>query len=441
MSRNTYIILASFLAVYILLTLYYPGGIMAYALPTICWTTLALITLYIMGGTEKLRSWTNKRITVMALLAATFQVFILIDAGLINKFGNSPLSFSPGGIAINLIVVSSTLLGMELSRGYLTKNLSRKNPTLTVAAITILYTFANVSIFALINFQDPLSYTKFMGQSFLPILTENLLATYLALISGPIASLAYRAPLQAFQWFSPILPDLPWGYTALIGVMAPTIGFIAINMATTQKDLTKAGIPTPRIRTPKLRKSQKSTKGWLAISIFLVLAVWTSSGLFGFYPSIIASGSMTPAMKVGDIAIVISTDPSKIQTGDVIQYWQGQEMNMHRVVEIRQTESGEQFITKGDANNVPDSDPVSADQIRGKLILTIPKVGWVSIAIKEFIANTYTFVTTLPQTIPKAGALIATNGVYITSALALTAYSYLLLTYKNQRKGGKIQNE
>jgi signal peptidase len=410
---------------------------MAYALPSICWTTLALITLNIMGGAEKLRSWTNKRITAMALLAATFQIFILIDAGLINKFGKSPLSFTLGGIAINLIVVSSTLLGMELSRGYLTRNLSRKNPTLVVAAITILYTFANVSIFALINIQDPLSYTKFMGENFLPILTENLLATYLALISGPIASLAYRAPLQAFQWFSPILPDLPWGYTALIGVMAPTIGFIAINMATTRKDLTKAGIPTPRIRTPKLRKSQKSTKGWLAISIVLVLAVWTSSGLFGFYPSIIASGSMTPTIDVGDIAITVSTDPSKIQIGDIIQYWQNEEMNMHRIVEIRQTESGEQFITKGDANNVPDSTPVLADQIRGKLIFSIPKLGWASIAFKEFFANAYTFIITLPQTITSTGASIIKNGVYITSALALTAYSYLLITYKNQRKGGK----
>jgi signal peptidase len=437
MNRNAYIILALFLAVYILLTLYNPAGMMAYALPSICWATLALTTIYMAGGPAKIRSWTNNRITFMALLVGVLQIFILIDAGLINKFGNSPLSFAPAGIAVNFMLVSSTLLGMELSRGFLTKNLSRKNPTLVVAAITILYTFANVSIFALINFQDPLSYTKFIGEYFLSILTENLLATYLALISGPLASLAYRAPLQAFQWFSPILPDLPWGYAALIGVMAPTIGFIAINMATTQKDLTKAGIPTPRIRTPKLRKSQKSTKGWLIISVFLVLTVWTSTGLFGFYPTIVASGSMRPAMEVGDISIVISTNPSNIQVGDIIQYWQGEEMNLHRVVEIRQTESGLQFITKGDANNAADTTPVTADQIRGKLILTIPKVGWVSIAIKEFIANTYTFVTTLPQTIPKAGALIATNGVYITSALALTAYSYLLITYKNQRKGGK----
>jgi hypothetical protein len=47
----------------------------------------------------------------------------------------------------------------------------------------------------------------------------------------------------------------------------------------------------------------------------------------------------------------------------------------------------------------------------------------------------------VPQTLSNAGSIIVTNGVFITSALAFTAYSYLLLTYKNQRKGGKNKNE
>jgi len=364
---------------------------MAYALPSICWATLALTSLYLAGGLEKIRSWTNRRITLMALLVAVFQIFILIDAGLINKFGKSPLSFTPMAIAINFILVSSTLLGMELSRGYLTRNLSRKRPTLTLAAITLLYTFTTVSIVALINFRDPLNYTKFMGENFLPTLTENLLATYLALMSGPLASLAYRAPLQAFQWFSPILPDLPWGYKSLIGVMTPTIGFIAINMATTQTDLRKAGILTRTRPTPRLRKSQKSMKGWLVISVFLVLTVWTSTGLLGFYPTIVASGSMRPTMDVGDIAIVISTDPSKIQVGDLIQYWREGEMTLHRVVDIRREGGARLFQTKGDDNPIPDTELVLPAQIRGKLILTIPKLGWISIYFKTAVANIWSF--------------------------------------------------
>lgn len=418
-------ILALFLTVYIVLTLFHPGGLMAYALPSICWTILAVTTLYITGGPQKIRSWTNKRITLMALLAAAFQVFILIDAGLMTKFGKSPLSLTPTGITINFILVSSTLLGMELSRAYLTKNLKTKNPTLTLAAVTLLYTFANVSIFALINFQDPLTYSKFIGSSFLPILTENLLATYLALISGPLASLAYRAPLQAFTWFSPILPDLPWGYQSLIGVMTPTIGFIAITMATTQRDLKKAGMPTQRRPTPRLRKSQTSMKGWLAISVFMVMTVWASTGLLGFYPTIIASGSMRPTMDVGDISIVISTDPSKIQVGDIIQYWKEGEMTLHRVADINQAEGSRLFITKGDANTAPDTDPVFPAQIKGKLILTIPKLGWISIHLKTAIASIWTFFST---------NITLAYGILTTLTLGITTHAYKKRTTRKWKR-------
>lgn len=442
MSRNSYIILMLFLVINIILTLYRPGGLLSYIIPTICWATIATATLTLTNGTEKIRRWTNKRTAQMAILVAVFQIFLLIDAGLITKFGKSPLLFTPIGIATNLTLVSATLLGTELSRGYLIKNLNRKNPTLTLTAITLLYTFANTSILALINFQNPLIYAQYMGETFLPTLAENLLATYLALIGGPIASLAYRAPMQAFWWFSPILPDIPWSYKSLIGVMAPTIGFIATSMATTQRDLTKAGIPTKRETTIKTKKSQKSVKGWLAISVFLVLTVWTTTGLFGFYPTIIASGSMTPTMEVGDVAIAISTDPNNIHVGDIIQYWKQGEMILHRVIEIRKTETGKTFITKGDANAEPDSDPVYPSQIRGKLILTIPKLGWISIYLKEFARQTYTFFTvTLPNAIKEGAILFIRNGVYITTALALTAYTYLLLTYRETKQKGVKQNE
>jgi len=392
---------------------------MAYALPSICWTIVALVALYMAGGLEKIRSWTNKRITLMGLLVAASQILILTYAGLISKFGKSPFSFTTVGIIINFILVSSTLLGMELSRAYLTKNLSRKNPTLTLAIVTFLYTFANVSIRTLINFQDRFTYTEFMGENFLPILTENLLATYLALLSGPVASLAYLAPLRAFQWFSPILPDLPWGYKVLIGVLSPTIGFITIDMATTQKDQKKAGIPTQR-PVPRLRKSKTSMKGWMAISVFMVLTVWASTGLLGFFPTIIASGSMRPTMDVGDIAIVISTDPSEIQVGDVIQYWHETEMILHRVHNIHEKGGQRLFVTKGDANTAPDLDPVFSTQIQGKLVFNIPKLGWISIYAKTAIASIWSFFST------NITLAYVTLGI-----VALVGSTYSICAYKN----------
>ena len=421
MSRNKYIILALVLAVYALLSLFHPGGLMAYAFPSTCWALLALATMKICG-LNKIQSWFNKRIFLMAALIAVFQIFALIDAGLLTGFGKSPLSFTPRGLTINVILVLSTLVGTELSRAYLMKNFGKKKPFLTLGLVTLLYTFINVSIFGFLSFNDPLSFSQFLGTGFLPAVTENLLACYLAFLGGPIASLAYRGPLQAFQWFSPILPDLPWGYEALLGVMIPTIGFITINQVTPPTLLKKLGIPTQTKRSRRFTKTKKpSIRGWTILSILCVLIVWTSTGLLGFYPTVVASGSMRPTMEVGDLAIVVSTDPSKIQVGDIIQYWQEGEMTLHRVVEITGEGGTRLFVTKGDDNPIPDTDPVFPAQIRGKLTFTIPKLGWIPIYTKTAIANIWSFLT--------ANTILA---YAIVSTITLTASIYTIHAYKNR---------
>ena len=45
------------------------------------------------------------------------------------------------------------------------------------------------------------------------------------------------------------------------------------------------------------------------------------------------------------------------------------------------------FITKGDANSEPDVDPVMPDQVTGKVVFTIPKLGWIPIFFKTIFNN------------------------------------------------------
>ena len=363
----------------------------------------------------------------MAALIGIFQIVALIDAGLITGFGRSPQTFTPRGLMITSIYALSPLLGMELSRAYLLKTIGKKKPFLTLGLVTLLYSFITISIIGFITIltsNEPLLISEFIGSRFLPTVTENLLASYLALLAGPIASLAYRAPLIAFEWFFPILPDLTWGFESLIGVMAPTIGFAVINQITPLTTLRKAGIKT-KLKPKRFRRLDKRTKSspkiWTVISLLCVLIVWTSTGLLGFYPTVVASGSMRPAMDVGDLAIVVSADPSKIQVGDIIQYWQEGEMTLHRVVEITGEGGTRLFVTKGDDNPIPDTDPVFPAQIRGKLIFTIPKLGWIPIYTKTAIANIWSFLT--------ANTILA---YAIVSTITLTASIYTIHAYKNR---------
>jgi signal peptidase len=96
---------------------------------------------------------------------------------------------------------------------------------------------------------------------------------------------------------------------------------------------------------------------------------------------------MRPELEVGDIVIIQEIPVEEIQKGDIIQYFDP-DMPIpvvHRVHEITMEENNKFYITKGDANSDPDSDPIVSDQIMGKSVFTLPKIGWIPIAIKEFL--------------------------------------------------------
>jgi signal peptidase len=365
---------------------------MAYVLPSACWGFLALVALKACGF-GRIKSWFNAHMSIAAASVAICYVIILINIGIFAGFGRSPYSFAPIGLIINAIFVFSTLLGMEFSRACVVKGFGRKRPFLTLGLVTLLYSLLSISMVKFMGLNDPLALTKFLGIGLLPAVAENLLASYLSLVGGPIASLAYRAPLAAFWWFSPILPRLPWGIEALLGVMMPTVGFLAVTQFTPRIILQRLGIAELRGFG---RAKGSSAGGWVAASVACVLMVWASTGLLGVWPTTILSGSMRPSLDVGDMVIVRDVSAGSIRAGDIVQYWSGEEMVIHRVVEVYEGSNGKLFVTKGDANSSPDPTPVQAAQVRGKVILAIPKLGWAAIAVKTLAGRAWQLMSANP---------------------------------------------
>ncbi|MEM3700075.1 MAG: signal peptidase I, partial [Candidatus Bathyarchaeia archaeon] len=325
-----------------------------------------------------------------------------------------------------------------ISRAYLAQTISKHKPTMAILLISLFHTLLTPTIPNYLDLISPLAIAEFLIHTFIPTLAVNLLATYFAYLGALPANLAYMAIPTFFTWFSPILPNIQWQTQSILTVTATTVGFIILD--TTVKPLPATAKERRQIQRIHITKKAKNqTVYWTAIALIGVVAVWSTTGLLGFTPTIIASGSMQPTLNPGDIAIVIATPAKTIKIGDIIQYQtaQTQAPTIHRVIDIYTSGGTLWFVTQGDANNAPD-DPISERQVMGKVILTIPKLGWVSIYLKEFFAGAYTFITTtLPNAITEGTALALKNGVYITTALALTAYSYLLLTYKQQKKEEK----
>ena len=92
----------------------------------------------------------------------------------------------------------------------------------------------------------------------------------------------------------------------------------------------------------------------------------------------IISGSMDPALKIGDIVIVKETLEKKLKKGQIISFRQGQSVVTHRIIDVREKDNKKIYITKGDNNNVEDNMEIDASLIEGRVIYRIPFLGRIS---------------------------------------------------------------
>lgn len=115
-----------------------------------------------------------------------------------------------------------------------------------------------------------------------------------------------------------------------------------------------------------------------ALLILLIVSCipLTVPRMFGYQIYTVISGSMEPAIPTGSLVFIKDMEPQNVQEADVIAYYGGRDSNAiitHRVMENRVV-MGE-FITKGDANQTEDMNPVDYDNFLGRVEKSIPKAG------------------------------------------------------------------
>ncbi len=109
--------------------------------------------------------------------------------------------------------------------------------------------------------------------------------------------------------------------------------------------------------------------------------------LYGAY--VMVSGSMEPLIKVQDAVIIKRADEDSIKVNDVITYRSTDPsfygiLITHRVINIENVNNEKVFITKGDHNETIDRTPVKYNQIQGKVVMRVPKIGYLKFFLIEY---------------------------------------------------------
>lgn len=209
---------------------------------------------------------------------------------------------------------------------------------------------------------------NFVMYGFLALI-NSLLLTALCYKSGALASFLFSFITEVLIIIIPFKPVINEKMELFIKILLCMIFLITLDCAFSKESVGKK-------RNYVSRKLHNAfTMAGVAALCFVIAFI---CGFLSVYPVSVATGSMDPEIKIGDVVIVSKNDKD-ISVGDIIQFKRNGKTVIHRIISEQKQTENTVYITKGDANNTADDGYVTEDDIVGKVIYSVPKIGYLTL--------------------------------------------------------------
>ena len=337
----------------------------------ITYIILLAFTYINFGQTLKIYS-SKKTLIMVALLGLIIYICFNFIVGIIASFGQNSMNLTLLGIIRNFWAYIVLLILREMIRSSIMTHVGEKKRNIFIFLVTIIFTFISLdNLQGIIKF-DLYQQLDWFFVTFLPILTMNLWFTYSAYNGGLYSNLIFAIGYNFLIYFSPILPNVP---LIIDAIALYCIIFLMFIIYDSVEWISK--------RQDGINVVYKENRNWLWTIIpfgVLIIMLMFGLGMFSIRPVAVASNSMKPEFKKGDVIYIKKISPDLVEVGQIVQYIKGNMNIVHRIVEVKEdTVKGRYFIFKGDANDVVDMYPVYDNEIVGVVLAKTPLIGYPSL--------------------------------------------------------------
>lgn len=333
-----------------------------------------LIFLFFFTKKELIRNY-HKSLTKTVVIITISYFILYYFLGVVIGFTYNVYDTSILGIIFNTFFLIVPLLFREEIRKRFVFFHKSKIACVFITVIFVVYELIGSTFF---NFQNNQELFSRFSTIFLPIAIENILLTYLAFVGIRSTIYAYFIPKLISRYCIPIVVDFDWFYQLLLqlGLTVVIYSFLSNEYLWQVK----------RIYS---KKTDKKNSFLFAIICFIILIFGLFvAGCFKYQPVAVLTYSMEPTFTRGDAVVIKklnSKEKEKLKKGDIIEYRYDQTVVIHRIVDSYLLDDERVFILKGDNNECEDPKVVYYDQIIGKVSFSIPKIGYPSVWLSDFL--------------------------------------------------------
>ncbi len=339
----------------------------------------SLLVLYQVLGRRKNKSLIIDNAVQLSIIVTMLFFLITYLSGLFLGFLRNSYSISILGVLKNITCFSVMIISEEIIREMVAKRCNVKK--LPLVLLTIAYIlFDLVLVFNVNNVNTNLKMFIFASNTVLPIIARNMLCSYLAYNVGSTPGIVYRLAITLYPYILPIVPDLGYYISSVLGILVPYIIYILISKLIKDNE---------RIKISPIKKNLWYIN--IPLIIILLFIVSLVSGIFKYQIMAIGSGSMEPVIHVGDAVVFEKykdSDKMNAESGEILVFMHNGKYITHRVVDKYVDDKSELvYQTKGDNNKDNDNFVVHKDDVVGVVKLKVNYIGLPSIWVQNLFKN------------------------------------------------------
>lgn len=334
--------------------------------------TISAISCCLLLKKRNVEGINTKKVTIFLIFFAILYLVAFYTMGLYFGYNDAAVKFSFNTFLKYIIPTAIIIIASEVIRNVLlAQNLKFSNSVtclITILIDLIIY----VDIYNLNTYQEKIDVIAFV---LIASAACNMLYNYISKKYGYKGNIIYRLITVLYVYLIPIIPNVLVFFRALLRIVYPYIIYHVLD-ATFIQDNTVVSME---------KKRNDFIVKIVLLSIIAMLAMLVSCQ-FRYGALVIASGSMTGTLNIGDVIIFERKDPKEtIETGEIVVFNNSNLRIVHRVDSVKKINGFTQYITKGDKNPEVDDGYITDDDILGIYKFKINYLGYPSLWIRDIL--------------------------------------------------------
>lgn len=335
---------------------------------------IATIIVCVMIKKRNILSLNKKSVIIIFTILAIIYLVTFYLMGLYFGYYKSVVQFSTWSLTNYILPIATIIITSEMIRKVLVAQNTKPTKVITFIIMVLIDLIVYANVYTMDDYD---TFIEIIGFTLFASIACNLLYNYVSSRYGAVPVIIYRLITVLYVYFIPYIPNVYIFFRSILRTVYPYLIYQLLEYTYATKKLSVAYTSKKKAMIGKL----------LVCAVTVVLAMLISCE-FKYGILVIGSGSMTGTINKGDAMVFEKYDgQEEIKEGDIVIFNDRSIQVVHRVIEVKNVNGIERYITKGDANVEKDEGYITKNEIAGLYKFRIMYMGYPSLWLRDIFSN------------------------------------------------------